>query len=182
MKKILFFDTETTGLSSTAKLVQISWILYHGEARMESGNFLIKPEGFEIPKEATAIHGHTTEKCLKEGKDLRLTLRKFYRASIDSDLLVGHNVDFDIRIIKQELVNVEATFAAAKIGEMQKVCTMKKSTNYCKLPSSRGYKWPKLGELYKILFGREMVNAHDALYDVNCTAECYFELVKIGVI
>ena len=61
---------------------------------------------------------------------------------------------------------------------------MMKSTSYCKLPgkNGKGFKWPKLEELYQVLFGKQMENAHDALADVMACKECFFELIKLGII
>lgn len=75
--KYIFFDTETTGVPKNYKapssntdnwprLVQLAWILTddHGET-INSGNLIVKPNGFTIPTEASRIHGITTEKALK---------------------------------------------------------------------------------------------------------------------
>ena len=76
---------------------------------------------------------------------------------------------------------------------------MKMSTAFCKLPSKKHghsrrnsiftaqrstqqYRWPKLAELYRILFTKEIPNAHDAASDVQATLKCFFELKKRGVI
>lgn len=61
---------------------------------------------------------------------------------------------------------------------------MKQSVQYCRIPKEnmRGYKYPKLTELYFELFNKKMDNAHDSLYDVLATKECFLELKKIGVI
>ncbi len=70
----LFFDTETTGLPQNWKapvtdlnnwprMIQIAWILCDDKGnRIESDDFIIKPENFEIPKDASTIHGISTEK------------------------------------------------------------------------------------------------------------------------
>ncbi len=65
---------------------------------------------------------------------------------------------------------------------LKQICTMKTSTNYCKLPGKYGYKYPTLTELYMKLFGKELKDAHDALVDINATAECFWELKRLGVI
>jgi DNA polymerase-3 subunit alpha/DNA polymerase-3 subunit epsilon len=192
MKKILFFDTETTGLPKYYKksytdsenwprLVQLSWIVYHDELKMSSGNHLIKPHGFTIPKEASNIHGHSHDKCMNQGRYIFDVLGEFYGEYKTVDTIVGHNVSFDRNIISSELHRMNKD-AAVFFREKPKACTMFSSIDYCKLPGSFGYKWPKLEELYKVLFNKEMENAHNALHDVNATAECYFELVKRGVI
>ena len=75
----LFFDTETTGLPKSWKapvsdldnwprLVQIARILCDKEGnRIESKDFIIKPENFEIPIEASNVHRISTEKAINEG-------------------------------------------------------------------------------------------------------------------
>ena len=62
------------------------------------------------------------------------------------------------------------------------VCTMKSSTDFCKLPGKYGYKWPTLQELYKILFGEGFGNAHNSLSDIQATKKCYFKLKALGII
>ncbi len=64
----------------------------------------------------------------------------------------------------------------------QKLCTMKASTNYCKLSGPYGYKWPKLSELHIKLFGVDFEEAHDASVDINATEKCFWELRKIGLL
>jgi hypothetical protein len=65
---------------------------------------------------------------------------------------------------------------------MNKFCTMIKSTSICKLPAAkgRGYKWPKLEELYQFLFNKKFDGAHDAAADVKAAAECFFAMVARG--
>ena len=80
----LFFDTETTGVPKNYKapssdlenwscrLVQLSWIVKNDkQEELSRGNFIVKPDGFEIPTEASDIHGITTEKALAEGLELK---------------------------------------------------------------------------------------------------------------
>jgi len=58
------------------------------------------------------------------------------------------------------------------------------STNYCALPGGRGgnFKWPTLEELYLKLFNEKFDAAHNAIADVQATARCFFELIRIGII
>ncbi|MGB5134457.1 MAG: hypothetical protein WBN89_04710 [Prochlorococcaceae cyanobacterium] len=55
-------------------------------------------------------------------------------------------------------------------------------TALCQLPGRYGYKWPRLNELHRHLFGRGMGAAHNALVDVQACARCFFELQRRGVI
>ena len=64
-----------------------------------------------------------------------------------------------------------------------KYCTMKMSTNYCKLPGGKqGFKSPKLSELHQVMFGEGFENAHDALADVRATVRCFWKLKELKVI
>ena len=50
------------------------------------------------------------------------------------------------------------------------------------LPAAADDNWPRLQELYKKLFGQKFKGAHDSMCDVTATKECFFELVRHGVI
>ena len=51
-------------------------------------------------------------------------------------------------------------------------------------PGGRGgrFKWPKLTELHVKLFGEAFAEAHNASADVEATARCFLELIRLGVI
>ena len=52
----------------------------------------------------------------------------------------------------------------------KQVCTMKGATEFCSIPSPRGWnKFPKLNELHSKLFGEEFDNAHNAFADIEAT-------------
>lgn len=187
----LFFDTETTGLPKNWKapitdlnnwprMIQIAWILCNEDGkRIEAEDYIIKPENFKIPLDASRVHGISTEKAITEGKDLELILTKFNELVEEAEYIVAHNISFDEKILGAELLrkNIKSDFAKKK-----KLCTMKSSTNYCKLSGPYGYKWPKLSELHIKLFGEDFDEAHDASVDINATEKCFWEMRKIGLI
>lgn len=187
----LIFDTETTGLPKNwnaplsdvenwPRLVQLSFIVSDGINYREF-DFTIKPEGFEIPAEAAAIHGISTEKALAEGVDLRFALA-ILRAMVNvADKIVAHNIDFDRAIVGAEYhrLGLGAAFEA-KFASKDLFCTMKQSTALCGLSGTHGggNKWPKLIELYRQLFNEDFSDAHNSLADTRACARCYFELIK----
>jgi hypothetical protein len=59
---------------------------------------------------------------------------------------------------------------------------MERSTGFCGIPGSSGYKWPELSELHQKLFQTGFDEAHDAAVDIEITAKCFWELKRIGVI
>ncbi len=195
--KYIFFDTETSGLpvnygakisesDNWPRLVQIAWSCADkdGETWMEE-SVIIKPDGFTIPEDASNVHGITTERAMDEGKDLKETLEDFNAHVETHDIIVAHNITFDRKIVAAEYYRMAMQEAIDTIYDTEKICTMMKSTKYCNLPKPSGRggaKWPKLEELYRILFDKEMVGAHDALADIQATAKCFWELKRLGII
>lgn len=188
----LFFDTETTGLPNNynapienlnnwPRLVQLAWVVYDNNAEQKTGmNYIIKPEGFVIPEQASRVHGITTERAIKEGQPLIKVLEEFARVVGDSKLLIAHNMSFDEKIIGAEFLRKNINH---DLFDTVRFCTMKESTDFCQLPGNFGdYKWPRLAELHAKLFGKSFEGAHDALADVNACARCFFELIERGVI
>jgi len=188
----LFFDTETTGLprnwnapvddlNNWPRMVQIAWMLCKDGVKLSSGNFIIKPEGFEIPIESSKIHGITTARAAKEGTLLQDVLREFKDSAAKAEFLVAHNMSFDQMIVGAELLRSNMpNFIAAK----DRICNMEISTNFCAIPNTNrgGYKWPKLSELHMKLFGKEFEDSHNAMADVEATAKCFWEMKRRQII
>jgi len=189
----LIYDTETTGLPKNwnapltdsenwPRMVQISWQVHgkNGEL-IEVNNYIIKPEGYEIPYAVVKVHGITTERANKQGVDLTFVLKEFNKALKNCEYVVGHNIGFDNNIIGAEFIRKEVR---TKLDTYPVIDTKDDSVQYCALPKPRGngFKWPKLGELHQKLFNEEFAEAHNAAADVDATARCFFELCKRGVI
>jgi DNA polymerase III subunit epsilon len=186
----LFFDTETTGiprnykalvsdLDNWPRLVQIAWIVMDdSENEIKSAEYIIKPNGFLIPKEAARIHGITTELASKSGVDLGPVLEEITEDIAAAAAIIAHNMQFDEKILGAEFLRMGHLNA---IDGKPRKCTMQSSKNFCRIPGPYGNKWPKLQELYKILFLEGFGNAHSALADVRACSKCYFELRRIGV-
>jgi DNA polymerase III subunit alpha len=189
----LIFDTETTGLpkrddapltdfDNWPRLVQIAWQLHDGEGKLiHAKNFIVKPEGFSIPYNAQKVHGISTERALNEGKDLKLVLNEFAEALTQTDLVVGHNVEFDLNIVGAEYLRNALENA---LEPKKWLCTKISSTDYVAIPGGKGgrFKWPTLTELYVKLFNEGFEDAHDAAYDVRATARCFFGLLTNKVV
>lgn len=185
----LFFDTETTGIPKNnnapssdvenwPRLVQLAWILTdQNRKRISTGNYIIKPEDFSIPIASSNIHGITTQKAKEEGVSIKKVLDIFLKDFNKATFIVGHNVEFDQKIVGAELVRLDMRDI---LDTKTSYCTMKTSTDLCKIPSSYGYgyNYPKLQELYKKLFGTEFSDAHNAMSDIEATEKCFWELKR----
>jgi len=191
VKTYLFFDTETTGLPKSWKasvsdtgnwphIVQIAWAIFDDSGtQIAFRDHIIKPEGFAIPESATAIHGISTERALKEGRLAAEVLREFSEAVGGIACLIAHNFDFDEKMVRVELLRRGMPDV---LRTAPKICTMKASTKYCKIPGPYGDKWPKLSELHIKLFETDFKDQHNAASDVLCCAKCFFELRRRAVI
>lgn len=187
----LFFDTETNGkaLSFNApvtdtdnwpRVTQLGWQLYDKDGGLiNEKSLLIKPDGWTIPKTQFFIDNNmSTERCEELGIPLAEAVSFLIEDMEKSEFLIAHNMAFDINVIGAEFIRL-----GVKSGKkLTKFCTMKESTNICKLPGSRGYKWPTLTELHKFLFNEGFEGAHDALDDVKACAKSFFELKKRNLI
>lgn len=181
----LVFDTETTGLKnykmpkthpSQPRMVQLGAILIEDDGKVRGEiNLIIKPDGWVVPKEAADVHGITTEMAEKYGIPVVIALNIFNRWSAMADTLVAHNFDYDDTVLQSEFARIDKTPEYLK---KHSFCTMQASTDVVKIPSARGFKYPKLQEAHKFLFGTEFEGAHDAMADVRACGRVYLELLK----
>lgn len=180
MSNILFIDTETTGLPGrlpAPRLVQLAAVLYCDDGRELDGfDCLIKPDGWTVPDAAAAIHGFTTEECNIAGIRISHAMETLIYLRNEATIIAAHNLQFDRLIIDGELSSTHGLRLFAP--HHQSFCTMLSTTNVVKIPSSRGYKWPKLAEAYRFFFERDFEGAHDARADVRACADIYFELKR----
>ena len=191
-QKYLFFDTETTGIPNDYKapctntdnwprLIQLGWLLTDAAGRILSeGNHIVRPDGFEIPKAASDVHGITTEFALENGKPLLDVIFAFGADLNQADCMVGHNLDYDLHIVGAEYVRLG--YDSRIMFARPTLCTMQATIQFCNIPGRFGPKWPKLMELYTKLFGQEFDGAHDAMADIVATKDCFFELIRRGVV
>ena len=189
----LIYDTETTGLprnfeapvtdlENWPRVIQLAWQLHHADGSLiEAKEFIIRPDNFTIPYNAAKVHGISTELAIQEGEDLKMVLQQFIDALSKTEVIVGHNIDFDLNIIGAEFLR--CGFENYFEGKAQ-LCTKLESVDYCALPGGRGggFKWPTLGELHHKLFMEDFPEAHNAAADVMATARCFLEMIRLGII
>jgi DNA polymerase III epsilon subunit-like protein len=128
---------------------------------------------YEISEEAGRVNGHTIESLIEKGRSVEAVIAEIAQDISDSDLIVCHNIGFDLPVLACEMIR-----AKISTTKKEKFCTMAGSTNVCKIQGPYGFKWPKLQELHKHLFGHEFDGAHDALADILATVRCYFAMRK----
>ena len=90
------FDTETTGLSLTARIIEVGGVKIYGGRIVEEFSSLANPQR-SIPSKATEIHGITDE-MVANAPPLPKVLQRFSNFIGDA-ILVGHNAVFDLRML-----------------------------------------------------------------------------------
>lgn len=175
LRTIVFFDTETNGLSSENSVLSIAAI----KAVINLENFEIstidKYQRYYFPTEAynhyaTKVNGLTYKKVDNLRKQLRVNYPKhfhndfhdFYKFIGNCKHFVAHNIEFDKRFINKSLD--------------YEFCTMKTNTSIVGAisPKTGKIKWPKLIEAAKYYNIKVNENEfHDSLYDVKITLEVF---------
>ncbi|UQD55821.1 DNA polymerase III subunit alpha [Flavobacterium sp. K5-23] len=186
----LIFDTETTGLpkrwdaaitdtNNWPRCIQIAWQLHDDMGKLiEHQDYLVKPDGFNIPYDAERIHGISTELAEQDGISLAEVLEKFNIALSKAKFIVGQNLGFDVNIMGCEFhrLGVDSTMASMPVLD---TCT-EVTASLLKLPGGRGgrFKLPTLTELHSFLFNKPFSEAHNATADVEATTRCFLELIR----
>ena len=186
----LIFDTETTGLpkkwnapitdtDNWPRCIQIAWQLHdENGVLVDQQDYLIQPEGFNIPYDAEQIHGISTELAAQQGETLDAVLEKFNIALSKSKFVVGQNVKFDLNIMGCEFHRAGMETILNELPVLD-TCT-ETTAEMCKIPGGRGgkFKLPTLTELHQFLFNAPFAEAHNATADVEATTRCFLELIR----
>ncbi len=189
----LIFDTETTGLpkrwgapisdtDNWPRCIQIAWQLHDDMGNLiEHQDYLVQPDGFNIPYDAERIHGISTELAQQQGIALQEMLEKFNHALSKTKFIVGQNVGFDINILGCEFYRLGIESPMTQMPVLD-TCT-EVTAELIKLPGGRGgkFKLPTLTELHQFLFNQPFAEAHNATADVEATTRCFLELIRTEI-
>lgn len=209
--RILVVDTETSGLppkeffnkvSLTSinmwpYIIQLSYIVYDTHIHdidNITDNLIKIPKHVNLREESIRINGITNIMCENRGIPIYQALVEFNNVCQNVDIIVGHNLDFDInmlkaewyRLISQQNINNKITKAYDTFGliiqNKQKHCTLRENITRCNLISvskknGKTYtKWPTLDELHQHLFQSSVQNLHNALVDVIVCLRCFYKI------
>lgn len=100
-REFVVFDTETTGMPPSGRLVEIGAIKVRGSHVVERFERLVYPDG-PIPPAVTAIHG-IRDADVADAPAALDVLREFLAWIGDAPLL-GHNVAFDAAVLAAECI------------------------------------------------------------------------------
>ena len=159
----VLFDIETTGLDSEYdEIIEIGAIKVENYKTIDEFHSLIKPEN-EIDEFITDLTGITNE-MVENAPDIVDVLPYFFEF-IGDEILIGHNVNFDINFVYDEMVNLG-------LGTLKNdyVDTMRLSRLL--LPEMPHHRLKDLAKFYEI----DTEGNHRASKDVQITNEVYLKL------
>jgi DNA polymerase III epsilon subunit-like protein len=163
-----------------ARLLQLSYAVYSLDGTLiKEVNRYVRPSDFAIPADSTKIHGITDEYAKKHGEPLQVILRDLEKEICGTYMIVGHNVAFDRLILQSEAWRNGSGEFAMMMEQIPWACTMRAGISIC-----GGEKWPRLGELHRVVCGGDFgatQGAHNALEDVRATARCWLAMRKAGI-
>lgn len=197
---ILFYDTETTGLPDfkarsadpvQPHLVQLALVVTDDDGtELSAVSVIIKPDGWVIPANVTAIHGISQDQAMAEGIPEAAAVGMFMVNQGQCAMRVAHNEAFDRRIMRIAMTRagIERDFIEA-VEKRDAFCTCNVSKPIVNLPPTermlaagfRGPKPPKLEECIKHFFDEDLPGAHDALIDARAAARIYFHLQSLAM-
>jgi DNA polymerase III epsilon subunit-like protein len=196
-KKIIVFDTETTGFSPVKnEIVQLSYILYDTESQTvlyatTPGDDIVNING-KIPKQTYDVHGITKDMTLDK-RPIKDHIDAFITYCNEADQFVGHNVGFDIKMIVGQIKKIiqafpdEAERYTEFLNRFQFVgsnlpdaayCTMNESKGICaQIIGTNRIRKKKLMEVHQLLFNQDVGGQlHNALVDIAVTLRVFLKL------
>lgn len=199
MYKVLFLDTETTGVCDlrtpyNEDTLKNTWP-YITELAYRVDTFtkdtlthvdtLKTFSSLIAPSYDTAIYPEEVQQKtgisindLNEGAPIEPILKEFCEWLNQVDFVVAHNTNFDMKVLKAE-------FLRWGIDQHMRVVpwidTMWHGNKLCNLrTSSNRLKFPTLTELYQHFFKRIPDSSHRAMADVDTMYSCFLALVSVG--
>ncbi len=194
---IIVFDTETTGFSPEKnEIVQLSYILYDVDRQSvlyatKLNDDIVKING-KIPKNTSDVHGITKDITLDK-QPIKEHIDKFIQYCDQANKFVGHNIQFDIKMITGQIKKVmnenpdtverytnflnRFEMVGSDLPEVA-YCTMEESKGICaEMKGTKKRKAEKLMEVHRLLFNQDVKGQlHNALVDISVTLRVYLKL------
>lgn len=196
-KLISVYDSETTGLPlfrdpsddpRQPHLVDICILAYSPDGTLvDSFEAMVRPDGWVIPADVTAIHGITNEMAMDMGIPESEALDGFMAIHDRAGLRIAHNINFDDRIMRIALSRYRGKEAADAFKATPGYCTCLNSKPLVKCPPTPKmiaagfgrpgqYKPPTVAEALLHFTGEELVGGHRARPDTEACARVYWAM------
>ena len=103
-RNVCVFDVETTGVGKKDRILQITVMCRDPAGRVKKLDTLIKPP-VRINPAAQKIHG-ISYRDVRNAPKFGAVRNRIKRMMKTSDVVVGHNVAFDLRMLRKEGINI----------------------------------------------------------------------------
>ena len=170
LNKTICFDTETTGLDKDAEILQLAIVNGAGDSLF---NEYIKPKRQTIWPQAEKVH-HISPTFVSQCKTIDYYLPIIVEIFKETEVYVGYNLPYDIRMLKQSGVSTDCLYRK----ECRHIDIMK---DFAPVFGEKGknnrYKWQNLttcAAYYNYDWGKD--RAHGALADAKATLFCFKKL------
>ena len=158
-------DIEATGpnIADGDKIIQIAAIIYENNLKVQQYEMLINPE-IPIPPQISKLTG-IYQKDVAKAPKLESVINLWHQRLQDC-IFVGHNLAFDLRIMKEVFATNGLAFEPLAIDTfvLSKIL----------YPTSPGYGLSDLAEAFEV----ELVDAHNALVDATFTVALVNNIAK----
>lgn len=170
-KQILVLDTETTGVDSKAEVLQFSAIWGHGNLAL---NTYIKPSHTTEWLRAMAVNNITPDDVAKS-PNMEVIAPKIERLFKKAKVIVGYNLSFDLRMLRQNGINLPPEDKVEYVDLMIPFAKIYGVKNY----KTGQYKWQKLLTCAKY-YGYSKNEWHDSFADAEATLFCFKKMLESG--
>ncbi len=157
-KPLIIFDLETTGLIMTMdRVIELAYIKIFPNGKVVKEDIYLNPE-MKISEESMAVHGITDEQVANE-KTFKDKAQEFWDIFANCYYSGFNVIGFDLPILKREFVRVGMDFQY-ETNDIVDSKTIFHSMEQRTLSAA-----------YNFYCNKDHVNAHNALADVEVTAE-----------
>jgi DNA polymerase-3 subunit epsilon len=173
MPRIVFLDTETTGLHTKDghRIIEIACLeMIDRKLTDRKLHHYLNPERSIDPK-ASEVHGITNE--MVQGKPLFREIMPELKDFILGDQCIMHNAEFDMNHVDNELSIMNAGWKMKDVCEV--MCTLRACWDMDKVWYKKGYKLDNLIEKYGIVVDRKF---HGRLLDCQILAKVYLKFTE----
>lgn len=188
----MVLDTETTLGFGTGRLIQLAYQIYRRDTLVYENDLYVYP-CFESNTKGsksnidlgTEVHGITYDELYEKGIPISKVIDIFIHdvSRFKVDVIVAHNLPFDWDVLKREALQLN--ISDDMNFNINSFCTCRTSSilTYVQIRKNKARAtFPSLQDLYNLLFDTDAITKHRALDDVKMASDCFFKLIKLGII
>lgn len=183
MKNVLSFKSETNGLplwrarsndEGQPHIVRLAAVLCDGKTQevIEHMDVVIRPEGWDIPKETIDVHGITVQNAAEKGISESAAIEMFLSLVKSAGVVVSSNKQFNSRIIRIALKRHAEEYH-------QEAWNDNKENHFCAMKMAKddtGNKSLSLSDALSHYTGNQAVDNHDSLVNATSSARVFFAI------